>query len=135
MNDLPTAIVNAGMILGAFGGIVLCVRYDQRGRSRRRELEHAERMRALELDRPLEDAATARYKALGAVGVAVPIASLSAAVIGSCFAFVFKDPPMQFATFAVTWASAAAVCVAVLPAVVARLRESPPGADEPDDAD
>lgn len=133
MNDLAMIAANVLGLGALFGGIALCVRYDQQGKTRRRELEHAERMRALELGRPVEDAAVARYQALGAVGVAV--VSLSAAVLGSCFAFVFKDPVLQFATVAVTWASAAAVCVAVLPAVTARLGERPSGRSEADDGD
>lgn len=125
----PWAIITAN-VLGAatfFGGIALCVRFDQQGKTRRRELEHAERMRAIELGRPPTDAAVARYQALGAIGVAVPIASLSAAAIGSCFALLFKEPEWRFGALAVIWLVCGAVCLAVLPVVAARLREPPTG--------
>ena len=113
-----------------FGGIALCVRFDQQGKTRRREMEHAERMRAIELGRPLDDAAVSRYQALGAVGVVVPIVSLSAAVIGSCFALVLKEPHWRFGGLVVVWVTCGAVCLAVLPAIAARLRESPPGSNQ-----
>ena len=123
-----------GNVLGAtvfFGCIALCVRFDQQRKTRRRELEHSERMRAIELGRPLDHAGVARYQALGAVGVAVPIASLSAAAIGSCFALLFKEPEWRFGAVAVIWVVCGAVCLAILPVVAARLRESPhrPAAD------
>ncbi len=132
----PWAIVAANVLGVAtfFGGIALCVRFDQQGKTRRRELEHAERMRAIELGRPLDDAVVARYQALGAVGVAVPIACLSAAVIVSCFAMMFKEPEWKFGAMAVVWMVCGAVCLAVLPAVAARLREplhSPPANSDP----
>ena len=119
----------AANVLGVavfFGGIALCVRFDQQGKTRRRELEHAERMRAIELGRPLDDAAVARYQALGAVGVAVPIVSLSSAAVGSCFALLFREPEWRFGALTVIWLVCGAVCLAVLPAVTVRLRESPP---------
>ena len=130
----PWAIITANVLGVAtfFGGIALCVRYDQQGKTRRRELEHAERMRAIELGRPPTDAAVARYQALGAVGVAVPIAGLSAAAIGSCFALLFKEPEWRFGALAVIWLVCGAVCCSVLPVVVTRLREPPPGQPRPD---
>lgn len=108
------------------GGIAVCVRYDQQGKTRRRELESAERMRAIELGMPLNDAAVARYKALGAIGVAVPIVSLSAAAIGSYFALLFKEPEWQFGLIAVIWVVCGTICLVVLPTVTAGLRESSP---------
>jgi hypothetical protein len=125
----PWVVVTANVlgIAVLFGGIALCVRFDQQGKTRRRELEHTERMRAIELGRPLDVASVARYQALGAVGVAVPIASLSAAVIGSCFAMLFKEPEWRFGALAVVWLVCGAVCLVVLPVVSTRLREPPPG--------
>ena len=123
---VPWAILVTN-VLGSiifFGGIALCVRFDQQGKTKRRKLEHAERMRAIELGRPLNDVAVARYQALGAVGVAAPIASLSAAAIGSCFALMFDAPEWRFATVAVVWVVCGAVCLAALPVGFLRLRES-----------
>lgn len=120
----PWALVVANVLGGTvfFGGIALCVRFDQQGKTRRRELEHAERMRAIELGRPLDDAETARMKALGAVGVATPIASLSAAVVGSLFVYGIEESAWRFAALAVVWGVCGLVAVAAVPAVVARLK-------------
>jgi hypothetical protein len=103
-------------------GVAICVRFDQRGKTRRRELEHAERMRAIELGQQLDDAAVSRNQALGAIGVAVPIASLSAASIGSCFVLVFKDERLRFAAFSVVWLVCGSACLTVVPIVITRLR-------------
>lgn len=124
----PWAIVAANVlgVAAFFGSIALCVRFDQQGKTRRRELEHAERMRAIELGRPLDDAAVARYQALGAVGVAVPIASLSAGAIGSWVALLFKEPEWRFGALVIIWMVCGAVCLVVVPVVAARLRQPHP---------
>lgn len=114
-----------------FAGIALCVYFDQRGKTRRRELEHAERMRALELDRPLDDAAVTRNKALGAIGVAVPVVSMSGAVVGSCVSLGI-EMPWRLAAFLVNWIVCGAVCVAVLPLLVRRLQVPPPNRERVD---
>jgi len=126
MESWAVIVANVLGVAVFFGGIALCVRFDQQGKTRRRELEHAERMRAIELGRPLDDAAVARYQALGAVGVVVPIVGLSAAAIGSCFALLFKEPEWRFGSLAVIWVVCGAVCLAVVPVVAAKLRELPP---------
>ena len=118
-------LANVLGISALFGGIGLCVWLDQRGKTRRRELEHAERMRAIELGRPLDDAAVARLNALGAIGVAVPISALSAAAIGSSFALLVQYSRLRFAIIAVIWVVCGAVCLAVLPEIARRLREKP----------
>lgn len=117
-----------------FAGIALCVYFDQRGKTRRRELEHLERMRVIELGRPLEDAAVTRNKALGAIGVAVPIVSISGAVVGSCIALAI-EMPWRIAAFVVNWIVCGAVCVAVLPLLVRHMRVPPPSAEPPDPDD
>jgi hypothetical protein len=104
-------LANGIMAIFFWGGIALCVRFDQQGKTRRRELEHIERIRAIELGRPLDDTVIARYRALGAVGVAVPIASLSAAAIGSCFALLLHEPEWRFGLLAVVWVVCGAVCL------------------------
>lgn len=121
----------AAMVLGnavaasaVFGGIALCVRFDQRGKTRRRELEHTERLRAIELGWRPDDAAVAHRQAAGAVGVGVPIASLSAAVIGSCFGVMFQESPWLCATFlAVVWLVCGAVGLSAVIVAGRRLRE------------
>jgi hypothetical protein len=104
-----------------FGGISLCVRHDQAGKTRRRELEHTERMRAIELGLPLEDADVARYQALGAIGVAVPIVSMISAALASCFVLAIKDPLWQFGSMAVIWLTVGTVCLFAVPAIISGL--------------
>ena len=109
-----------------FGSITLCVRFDQQGKTRRRQLEHVERMRSLELGLPLQDGPVARYQALGAIGVAVAVSSFTMAAIGSCFALAFREPELRFGSLAVVWAVCGGVCVVILPTVLKGLRESRP---------
>jgi hypothetical protein len=124
---MPTdLILIVGNVIGIsvfFGGIAVLVWLDQRGKTRRRELEHLERMRALELGRPLEDAEVARYKALGAIGVAVPIASLSAALVGTAFAFGFKEPEYRYKALVVIWLICGITGLISFPAVMKRLQK------------
>lgn len=66
-----------------FAGIAVLVWLDQRGKTQRRRLEHVERLKAIEAGVSLPDAEVARCQALGAVGVAAVISSMSAAIIGT----------------------------------------------------
>lgn len=134
MNPVLMVAANVAGVAVFIGGIAVCVWFDQRGKTRRRELEHAERMLAIEHGRPLDDAAVARSKALGAIGVAVPVVSLSAGAMGSFVALAFKDPWFQFAAFAVNWVICGAVALVVVPTVLMRFRERP-SADRPPDVD
>jgi hypothetical protein len=85
-----------------FAAIVVWAWLDQRGRVRRRELEHAERLRALELGRPLEDAETARAEALGAIGVAVGVSSFAAAALATCF-ILYLELELRFLILLIVW--------------------------------
>lgn len=74
-----------------FGGIALLMWVDQRGKFRQRDLEHAERMKALEVGQPLPDTDIARAKAdatragvAGLIGIFVPFFMASAATITTC---------------------------------------------------
>jgi hypothetical protein len=78
-------MVEVTMAVVLFAGIVLCVWLDQRGKTRRRQMEHVERMRALELGRSLDDAATSRADALAAIGASIGISSFAAAALATCF--------------------------------------------------
>ncbi len=126
MDPVLMIVANVAAVAVLFGGIALLVWLDQRGKTRRRELEHVERMRAIELGRPLEDAAVARTKALGAIGVAVPVVSISGAVVGSCVALAMSEPLWRFGAFFVTWVSCGTVCASILPLLVRRLNAPPP---------
>ena len=94
-------------------------------------------MRALELGRPLEDAEVARYKALGAIGVAVPIASMSAAMIGTSFVFMFQEAEYRYKALVVIWLVCGVMGLISFPAVIKRLKEPnakpliPPDPEQP----
>src|SRR5262245_37163315 len=81
------AIAAAAGTLAFFGGIALCMWVDQRGKWRQRELESAERIKALEHGQTLPDAEIARAeaeksraRAAGTIGVLVPLFTLAASV-------------------------------------------------------
>jgi hypothetical protein len=57
------------------------------------ELEHAERMLALETGQPLPEAYTTRIKAVGSIGTLVPIAMAAAAATASVM--LFEHPLTQ----------------------------------------
>lgn len=69
----------------------------------------------------------ARYRALGAVGVAVPVVGFCAAILGSGMALALPEPGLQFGGFAVVLLACGVACRAVLPAVAAKLGERLPG--------
>lgn len=85
-----------------FGGIALLMWIDQRGKSRQRDLEHAERMKALEVGQPLPDAEIARAKAdstrsavAGLIGVFVPLFMAGAATITTCVTIAQANIPWE----------------------------------------
>jgi len=82
-------MVEVTMAVVLFAGVVLCVWLDQRGRTRRRELEHVERLRALDMGRPLDDAETGRTAALATIGVGVGVSSFAAAAFATCFVLYY----------------------------------------------
>jgi hypothetical protein len=84
MREMEILALGLGYALGAvafFGMIVLCVRYDQAGKTRRRELEHLEKMKAIELGHAPQDAEVARYTAVGATCIVVPLATFGTALL------------------------------------------------------
>ena len=60
-----------------FAGIAIWL--ENRRASRRRELEHVERMKAIESEYPLPDEDSSRHKILGGIGIVVPVGSLAVA--------------------------------------------------------
>ena len=89
--------------LTLFGGIALCVWLDQRGKTKRRELEHVERLRALELGRPLEDAETARADALGSIGVSLGVTCFAAAAVATCFVLYLLESDLRVHLLLAIW--------------------------------
>jgi hypothetical protein len=128
MNEWPMIVacfMGTAVLLAIFiGGIVLCVRYDHQGKIRHRELEHVERMKSIEQGLSLaEDPRAVRSRALGAIGVVLPIASLSAAILGSCFALSVKGTTESVTALGLIWGFCASICWVGLPLVLERLRE------------
>ncbi|MCU0705255.1 MAG: hypothetical protein MUF18_14890 [Fimbriiglobus sp.] len=129
MNPFWMVFANVGGVAAFFGGIALLVWMDHRAKHRRREFEHVERMKAIELGRPLEDATVARYKALGAIGVAVPIVAFSAGLLGSVMALGINEPMWKAVAFCINWVVCGAVPAAVVPIVLQRMKDHPPDPD------
>lgn len=119
-------VVSTGVLCG---GIALCIRAGEQGRARRRELEHAERMRALELGRPIDNASAERHRALGAVGVVVPIFTMLAVAAVCMEARRFEEPGLRFGALAVVWLVGGVVCLYSTWAVTTGLQRpaDPPG--------
>jgi hypothetical protein len=121
MTQLLVVLTELLVALTLFGGIALCVWLDQRGKTKRRELEHVERLRALELGRPLEDAETARADALGSIGVSLGVTCIAAAALTSCFALYLLESELRVLVLLAVWAicgltggGIAAACVVAL---------------------
>jgi hypothetical protein len=80
------ALAGAFGTFAFFAGVALCNWVDQRGKARQRDLEHTERMKALEVGQPLPDAEVARARAesvrsqsAAAVAICVPLVMVLAA--------------------------------------------------------
>jgi hypothetical protein len=86
--DLVSGGFAAGFgTLAFFGGIALLMWVSYKGEAQKREYEHAERMKALELGQTLPDADIARAnadgsraRAAGTIGTLVPLATVAAAI-------------------------------------------------------
>jgi hypothetical protein len=100
MVEAMTTIV---AMLVFFAGVCVCVWLDQRGKTRRREMDHVERMRAIELGRPLDDAEVARSQALGSIAVAVGISSFAAAVLATFVILTLMDADERLRILVVIW--------------------------------
>ena len=82
-----------------FGGIGFLMWLEARAKHKQREIEHTERMKALEAGLPLPDAAIARAnadrsraRALGAIGVLVPLIMASVAIGATLLTQARLDP-------------------------------------------
>ncbi|HEX4592497.1 MAG TPA: hypothetical protein VH120_21385 [Gemmataceae bacterium] len=118
------------IFLAFFGGMVLlmilfatfAVWLDNKRGTRRRELDHVERMKAIECGYPLPDEDSARHKMLGAIGVIVPAASLTAAAWATQFILGREDFIAPRWLLAVVWGVSGLVALVVGRASVAALR-------------
>src|SRR5437762_2680342 len=96
--------------LAFFGGIALMQWVDQRGKTTQRQLEHAERLRALELGQELPDAAVARAaatssraRAAASVGVLVPAFVLGSGVGATALILVTASANIHLPLLCVIW--------------------------------
>src|SRR5204863_339125 len=94
----------------------------QRDEAQKREKSHAERMRSLELGLPLPDAQVARSAALGRIGIAVPLATLAAAVTATQLLLPLRDSSAFAWVLATVWVVCGIVGIVALQATIARLR-------------
>lgn len=100
-----------------FGGIGFLMWLDARGKQKQRELEHTERMKALEMGQPLPDAdiaqsnaVRARAWALGAIGVFVPFIMVCAAIVATVLSHNYLDPIVSPAMLLAIQCTAWGVC-------------------------
>jgi hypothetical protein len=77
--DFQILLFSGAMVALLIVVVGVAVALEYKRATRRRELEHVERMKAIECGYPLPDESSARHKLLGAIGVIVPAASLAAA--------------------------------------------------------
>ncbi len=96
--------------LAFFGGIALLMWVDQRGKTSQRQLEHAERLRALELGQELPDAAVARAaasssraRAAAVVGLLVPAFVLGSGVGATALILVAASADIHLPVLCVIW--------------------------------
>jgi hypothetical protein len=95
MTMVPFMLLST-VAIGAFGFAVIPMALHVRGEQRKRELEHIERMKALELGRPFsgEDEDATWYSPMRiafAVGVGVPLGAFFSAALSS-MAIGFHEP-------------------------------------------
>jgi hypothetical protein len=98
-------------VLAFFGGIALIVLVSGKGEVQKRQLEHAERMKALELGRPLPDADIAwagadrgRAVAAGFIGTLVPLVLIGSALGGTAIVFTYTvDSTWRVVLAAIIW--------------------------------
>jgi hypothetical protein len=124
-----TLLANALAIAAFFGGLAAVIYLDHLGKARRRQLEHTERMRALELGQPLDDVSLSRTRALMVIGIVVPLTALGAAVGGSAVALCL-EPRYRFPAWALIWSICGAIVIVTMPIVLRRFptTTNPPAA-------
>jgi hypothetical protein len=110
MDLQESALATAAGVLAFFGGIGLLMWIDQRGKARQRELEHTERMKALELGHTLPDAEVARAQADGSrttaaalVATFVSLILMAAASGATALVLYLADPRYQLALLCTIW--------------------------------
>lgn len=117
------------LIGGALAGggllVVLAALLTYRHERRKRELEHAERMKALEAGLPLPDAEVARARAAGVATTVIVTTALASAAVGTWLVLPrLEHPPHLIAALGIIWGCAAGVGVVASAAGMAAVRRS-----------
>jgi hypothetical protein len=127
---LVGGIFAVASILAFFGGIALLMWVDHRGKATQRQLEHQERLRALEVGHELPDAAVARATASGSrawaaaiVGFLVPPAVLSAAVGATALILVQAPEHIHLPILCTIWGVCGLVSVVAVSSSLAALKQ------------
>lgn len=113
------------MVFIFLAAISLWIVIDKQHKEKIRKLEQEERLLALEKGLPLPDATVSKNLALGAIGVTIPIACLSAALITSALLLPIEESMNRFVGFIVVWGVCGLICITTLPIVLGMLRDKP----------
>lgn len=120
MNYLEMVLLAGGALV--LGFVTLLMWWIIRHEHRKAAMTHAERQTALERGIPLQDAELARCRALGWIGVIVPVASFSAALGATALLVPPGTTDPSVGSLIAVWSSCGAAAVCGVIAAIARLR-------------
>jgi heme A synthase len=114
-----------GAIAGGGLLVMLAAVLAYRHERRKRELEHAERMKALEAGLPLPDAEVARARAVGLATTLIVVTAMASAALGTWLVLPrLEQPPHLLAALGIIWGCAAGVGVLTAVTGMAAVRRS-----------
>ncbi len=116
-----------------FGGIALITWIDQRGKTRRREIEHTERMKSIELGHNLPDAEVARAQAERArartavlTATLVPLFMALAAVGGTVVTLLWIEASgILIPVLCTLWGVCGVVCIVTVSVTMGTIERTP----------
>lgn len=107
---LWTGLASAAVTVAFFGGIALIMWVDARNKRLVRQMEHAERLKALELGQTLPDAELARARvessrawAAGLMGLVVPGSVFGIAAGATALVLAYASPSIHLPLLCVIW--------------------------------
>ena len=116
-------MIFAGVMLGMFIVFAaLAVWLDGKRKARQRELEHIERLKAIECGYPLQEEESGRHKMVGGFGITTPIIAMMAATWTTEEILKFSDAQAPRWLLAVVWGVCGVVSLGVGLAAVFALR-------------
>jgi hypothetical protein len=125
MNESGILFLIGGAL--TLGFLSLIIWWGIRHEQRKAELIHTERMIALERGIPLPDAEIARCRALGWIGVVVPVVSLGVAIGATALLVPPRISSPSLGGLIAVWSASAAAAVAAVIAAIVRLRSPASG--------